>query len=163
MFLPGWTNSEERWWLTYRRNGADTTINSLLGRRSMPCRWHCGCASSREQRLWLGGLHPCLWLRDRNPITLSMLVWIQPENWAGNQWYQKVFGSETIPWNGESYRQMDHLGHTPVYGLPNEPSAPKNLWCPVIRRWVSMGRCSLVESSHGLLLEIKALSTPCPS
>ena len=159
MFLAWLDNPEERY-DHYRRNGGDTTINSLLGRPlDAPVD---GIADAQAVESTVPDL--VAFIRslpfDYETETYYFVhagVDLTLENWRETSDYQKS-GSENhsmkrriIQANGSSlaiHQSMD---------CSMSQSAPK-IFGFQIRRWVSMGALSLVESSMDCSWMIKALS-----
>ena len=159
MFLAWLDNPEERY-DHYRRNGGDTTINSLLGRPlDAPVD---GIADAQAVENAVPDL--VAFIRslpfDYETETYYFVhagVDLTLENWRETSDYQKV-------WIRKPFHEAENhtgkwivFGHTPVYGLLNEPVGTENLWISD-QKWVLMGALFMEGFSMGCSWMIKELS-----
>ena len=154
MFLAWLDNPEERY-DHYRRNGGDTTINSLLGRPlDAPVD---GVADAQAIESTVPEL--VAFIRslpfDYETETYYFVhagVDLSLENWRETSDYQKV-------WIRKPFHEAENhtgkwivFGHTPVYGLLNEPVGTENLWISDQKMGVD-GGAVYGGVLHGLLLD----------
>ncbi len=130
MFLAWLDNPEERY-DHYRRNGGDTTINSLLGRPlDAPVD---GVADAQAVESTVPELVAFIRSLPFDYETESYYfvhagVDLTLENWRETSDYQKVWIRKPFHEAENQTGKWIVFGHTPVYGLFHEPVGTENLW-----------------------------------
>lgn len=130
MFLY-WIDKPEERYDHYKINGGDTTINSILGR---PLDYPVDCFSDRKKIL---EEHSDLvsFIRSlpyhyetENHIFVHAGLDLSLDDWKKTSDYQKVWLRKPFHEGKNRTGKSIVFGHTPVYGLLNEPVGTKNLF-----------------------------------
>lgn len=154
MFLAWLDNPEERY-DHYRRNGGDTTINSLLGRPlDAPVD---GVADAQAVESTVPELVAFIRRLPFDYETESYYfvhagVDLTLENWRETSDYQKVWIRKPFHEAENQTGKWIIFGHTPVYGLLHEPVGTENLWISDQKMGVD-GGAVYGGVLHGLLLD----------